>query len=78
MNHYGITKAHREKVTESSVGLGCWKTGALSLFRVGYRDLARISKMPVQNNNFKVFARPDLATYPLQILLPATFNSIVC
>ena len=42
------------------------------------RVLARISKMPVQNSNFKIFARPDLATYLLQILLPATLNSLVC
>ena len=40
--------------------------------------LARISKMPVQNSNFKMFARPDLATNLLQILIPATFNSPVC
>ena len=39
------------------------------------RVLARISKMPVQISNFKIFARPDLATYLLQILIPATFNS---
>ena len=42
------------------------------------RVLARISKMPVQNNNFKISARPDLVTYLLQILIPATFNSLVC
>ena len=34
--------------------------------------------MPVQNCNFKSFARPDLATYLLQILISATFNSLVC
>ena len=34
--------------------------------------------MPVQNSNFKNLARPDLATYLLQILIPATFNSLVC
>ena len=34
--------------------------------------------MPVQNSNFKISARPDLATYLLQILIPATFNSLVC
>ena len=33
--------------------------------------------MPVQNSNFKIFARPDLATYLLQILIPATFDSFV-
>ena len=27
--------------------------------------------MPVQNSNFKISARPDLATYLLQILIPA-------
>ena len=42
------------------------------------RVLARISKMPVQNSNFQKFARPDLATYLLQILIPATFVSLVC
>ena len=34
--------------------------------------------MPVQNCKFKIFARPDLATYLLKILIPATFNSLVC
>ena len=34
--------------------------------------------MPVQNSNFKISARPDLATYLLQFLIPATFNSLVC
>ena len=33
--------------------------------------------MPVQNSNFKISARPDLATNPLQILTPATNNSLV-
>ena len=41
-------------------------------------EAARISKMPVQNSNFKNFARPDLATYLLQKIVPATFNSLVC
>ena len=34
--------------------------------------------MPVQNSNFKISARPDLATYLLKILIPATINSLVC
>ena len=34
--------------------------------------------MPVQNSNFKMFARQDLATYLLQIPIPATFNRLVC
>ena len=34
--------------------------------------------MPVQNSNFKKSARPDLASYILQILIPATVNSLVC
>ena len=42
------------------------------------RVLARISKMPVQNSNFKISARPDLAINLLQILIPATINSLVC
>ena len=42
------------------------------------RVLARILKMPVQNSNFKISARPDLATNLLQILIPATINSLVC
>ena len=42
------------------------------------RVLAKISKIPVQNINYKKLARPDLATYLLQILIPATFNSLVC
>ena len=32
--------------------------------------------MPVQNSNFKISARPDLATYLLQILIPATIDSV--
>ena len=42
------------------------------------RVLARISKMHVQNSNFKISARPDLATNLLQILIPAKINSLVC
>ena len=34
--------------------------------------------MPVQNSNFKISARPDLAINLLQILIPATINSLVC
>ena len=34
--------------------------------------------MPVQNSNFKISARPDLPTNLLQILIPATINSLVC
>ena len=34
--------------------------------------------MPVQNSNFKISACPDLATNLLQILIPATFNSLLC
>ena len=34
--------------------------------------------MPVQNNNFKISARPDLATNLLQIFIPATINSLEC
>ena len=33
--------------------------------------------MPVQNSNFKISARPDLATDLFQILIPATFNSLL-
>ena len=40
--------------------------------------LARILRMPVQNSNLKISARPDLATNLLQILIPATFNSPLC
>ena len=42
------------------------------------RVLARISKMPVQKSYFKISACPDLATNLLQILTPATINSLVC
>ena len=34
--------------------------------------------MPVQNSNFKVSARPDLATNLLHILISVTINSQVC
>ena len=42
------------------------------------RVLARISEMPVQNSNFKISTCPDLAAKLLQILIQATFNSLVC
>ena len=44
----------------------------------GYRVLARISKMPVQNINSKISARPDLATKLLYIFIPTTSNSQLC
>ena len=34
--------------------------------------------MPVQNSNLKISARPDLAARLLQVLIPATFNRLVC
>ena len=34
--------------------------------------------MPVQNSNFKISSRPDLATNLLQIFIPATCNGLVC
>ena len=34
--------------------------------------------MPVPKINFKISVRPDLATSLLQILIPATINSLVC
>ena len=42
------------------------------------RVLVRISKMPVQNSNSKMFARPDLATNLLSILIPTRYNSLLC
>ena len=44
----------------------------------GARVLARISKVPVQNSNSKISARPYLATYPLHNLPPTTLNSLSC
>ena len=34
--------------------------------------------MPVQNSNFKISGRPDLATDLIKILIPATINCLVC
>ena len=34
--------------------------------------------MPVQKSDINFFVRPDLATYLLQILIPATSNGLVC
>ena len=48
----------------------------LSQYITPGRVLDSISKMPVQNSSFKISARPDLATYLLQILIPS--NSLVC
>ena len=42
------------------------------------RVLARISKMPVQISNFRISARPDLATSLLQIPIATTFNKVLC
>ena len=49
-----------------------FSTGAQSI-SPGARVLARISKMPVLNTNFKISARPDLNTNLLQI--PTTFEA---
>ena len=43
-----------------------------------HRVLARNSKMPVQNSNFKISARLDLATNLFQILIPTTIKSLMC
>ena len=42
------------------------------------RVLARISKMPFKNSNYKISARPDLAIYLLQIVITTSFNNILC
>ena len=34
--------------------------------------------MPLQNSNVKISARPDLATQLLQIIMPTTFDSLLC
>ena len=34
--------------------------------------------MSVQNSNSKISVRPDLATHLPQILIPVTFNNLVC
>ena len=49
-------------------------------FRLTYHSCTPlfISKMPVHNSNSKSSARPDVATGILQILLPTTFNSLLC
>ena len=48
------------------------------LFVSRLRVLARISKMPVQNSNFKFITRPDLATSLFQIPILTTFNNLSC
>ena len=40
--------------------------------------LVRISKMPVQNSNYKISSLPDLDTNLLQFLILTTFNSLLC
>ena len=55
-----------------------WSYRASNMYGIrGTQYECRISKMPVQNSNFKISAHPDLATNLLQILLRATFNSLV-
>ena len=49
-----------------------------TLLSAGGRVLARISKMPIQNSNIKISAHPNLPTHLLQILIPTTFNSLLC
>ena len=44
----------------------------------GLRVLARISKMCVQNSNSKISPHPDLATYLFHMIIPTTFNSLLC
>ena len=42
------------------------------------RVLARDLEMPVQNSNSKSSAHPDLASQPLQVLIPTRCNSLLC
>ena len=37
-----------------------------------------ISKMPVQNSNFKISDSPDLAINLLQIIIPTIFDCLLC
>ena len=46
--------------------------------RLGYRVLARIPKLPVQNSNSEIPARPDLSTQLLQIGNSTRSISILC
>ena len=58
-----------------------YKTIAFFMLRFsgdGLRVLARISKMCVQNSNSKISPHPDLATYLFQMIIPTTFNSLLC
>ena len=55
-----------------------YKTTGLSQFTIKEGSPSRILKMPVQNSNSKISARPDLATQLLQILIPTTFDNLLC
>ena len=66
-----LTSRNNSVVNPSDPKNCCWSVTQC-------RVLARISKMPVQNSNYKISARPDLATDLLQSLIPTTFNSLLC
>ena len=44
----------------------------------GIGSLARILKMPVQNNNSKISAGSDIVANLLQILIPTIFKILLC
>ena len=56
----------------------CPKGQSLKMRLVCVRVLARILKLPVQNNNSKISAHPEVATTLLPLLIPSTFNSLMC
>ena len=59
--------------------LKCRITKVLILTKVKHICiLSAGSKMPIQNSNSKISTRPDYATNLLQILIPTTFNSLLC
>ena len=66
MNILAFPKRYIEFI--KSIGFQC----------VDAQGLSQDFKMPVQNSNFKISTRPDLATNLLQILIPATIDSLMC
>ena len=69
-----VFRKRHERVDWRKIG----KDAHIRICREGYMVLARIFKMPVQNSNSNISARPYLATNLLQILMTATINSLLC
>ena len=67
---YGCWYVHLTLATSTQVHVISREVAAND---IGYRVLARILKMPVQNSNSKISTHPDLATILLPNLIPTRY-----